>query len=244
MSKQQYEKININLEEFKIDASSGNFTPKELAIKYNLLRDNKARRVYYIANKHNIPLNFKKDKSYITDEYREKISRTNTGRKRTDEQILNYKAAAAKRGNNRPIGSYNHSEDTKNKIRESNLKTYENLPPKWLSSCADKPEWFAKLRKIDYNRLNEWEKYQYDVRSLSHRNARKYKKLIKGTKNEGHHLDHILSISEAFNNNIEVEIVSSYHNLRYIPAKQNLQKNSSSEITIEELKQKYYTDQS
>lgn len=244
MSKQIYEKININLEEFKIDAASGNFTPRELAKKYKLLRNNKARRVYYIANKHKVLLNLKKDHSYITDDYREKISKANTGLKRSGEQILNYKAAAIKRGNNRSKGSYNHSEETKNKIRESNIKTYKNLPSKWCSSCVNNPEWFKKLRKIDYDRFSDWEKYQYDVRLLSYRNSRKYHKLIEGNKNKGYHLDHILSISEGFNNNIEVEIVSCYHNLRYIPAKQNLQKNSKSEITIEELKQKYYTKQS
>ncbi len=238
----QYKKITINREDFAKDASSGLFTPKELAIKYGLLEKESVRRIYYFAKKFNINIKTAKDYSYITDEYKQKISKATKGIKRTPEQIENYKKAAKKRGNNRLVNTYKHSEETKAKIKASNLKTYQQLPINWLEKCIHNPEWFLKLRKVDYSKLNEWEKYVYDVRSLSYRNARKYKNLISGEKKDGNHLDHILSISEAFNNQLEIEIAASYHNLRYIPAKENLQKNSKSELTIEELKQKYYAN--
>jgi hypothetical protein len=240
MDKRKYEKIQINLNEFKKDTTSGKFTPKEIAVKYNLIRNNSVRRVYYIAFKHNIIVDFKKDNLYITEEYKQKIANKLKGKKRTLDQIENYKKAAKLRGNNRKIGSYQHKEETKHKIKESNKKTYEQLPIKWKKNCIDNPGWFKKLRKIDYNKLNEWQKYVYDVRLLSQRNARKYCNLIEGEKLIGYHLDHIVSISDAFNNNLPKEITASYHNLRYIPAKENLKKNHRSSLTIEELKNRYY----
>jgi hypothetical protein len=240
MNKRLYEKIKINLEDFKSDAESGNFTPKELAEKYNLLRNNKVRRIYYLGKKHNISFNLKRDYSHITDEWKSTISDKLTGIKRTSDQLNNYKKSAQLRGNNRPIGSYNHSEDVKNKIRESNVRTYEKLPSNWSSSCINNPEWFKKLRKIDYDKLDDWEKYCYNVRRLSYKNAKKYKDLIEGEKGKGYHLDHILSISEAFNNDLDIDIVSSHYNLRYIKAEENLKKSYKSEISINELKQKYY----
>jgi hypothetical protein len=240
MSKRQYKKIIINIDEFANDASLGVFTARELAEKYGLMRNSSPRMLYYFSNKNNIILNLKRDLSYKTDEYKQKISNALTGIKRSEEQIKNYKIAAKARGNNRPIGTYFHSEETKDKIREANLYTYKDLPIKWLEKCLDNPNWFKALRKIDYDNLSEWRKYCYDVRSLSYRNARKYSHLIEGSKQNGYHLDHIFSISEAFNNKLEVEIVSSYHNLRYIPANENLQKSSSSHITLKELKEIYY----
>ncbi len=240
MSKRQYKKIIINIDEFTNDASSGIFSAKELAEKYDLMRDNSTRRLYYFSNKNNIILNLKRDDSYRTNEYKQKISNALTGIRRTEEQIENYKIAAKARGNNRPIGTYLHSEETKNKIRETNLNTYKDLPIKWREKCLDNPNWFKALRKIDYNKLSEWQKYCYDVRKLSYKNAIKYAHLIEGSRQDGYHLDHIFSISEAFNNKLEVEIVSCYHNLRYIPASENLQKSSSSHITLQELKEIYY----
>ena len=209
-------KKDFNINEFTTDIQSGELTAKQIAIKFDLLKNNCCRKIYYLAKKYKIKLNLKKDNDYYrTSEYKEKISKSLKGKKRSPEQIENYKKAAKKRGNNRKIGEYQHSEETKFKIQESNLITYSNEKPiKWMDSCLNNPNWFKKLRKIDIEKLNDWELYVYKVRSLTKRNARKYSNLIEGKKQNDYHLDHIVSISDGFNNNLEVEIISSYHNLR------------------------------
>jgi len=238
-------KKNFNIDEFTRDIESGNFTAKEIAIKFDLLKNNCCRKIYYLVKKYKIKLNLKKDyDSYRTLEYKEKISKSLKGKKRSSEQIENYKKSAQKRGNNRKIGEYRHSEQTKFKIRESNLKTFSNEKPiKWMDSCLNNPNWFKKLRKTDIEKLNDWESYVYKVRSLTKRNARKYSNLIEGKKQNDYHLDHIVSISDGFNNNIDIEIICHYVNLRYISAKENLIKNYRSEMTIEELKEKYFNSE-
>lgn len=229
--------LRFNKSNFATDSLSGNFSAKELSAKYNL----KPKRIYYFFKKLNIRPNLKKDVKYKESvEYRKKISDKLKGIKRSPEQIQNYKKAAKKRGNNRPKGSYKHSEETKLKIKESNQIAWRDLPENWKKSCILNDEWFKKLRKVDLENLNEWERYVYEVRSLTAKNARKFKKLISGEKNKDNHLDHIFSISDGFLNQIEVEIISHYTNLRYISAKENLQKRNKSSTSIEQLKEKYY----
>jgi hypothetical protein len=230
--------IHFDREQFKIDATSANFTAEQLRLKYGFKTKNK---IYYHAQKLGIKVNIKKDISaYQTEEFRKKISEALTGIKRSPEQIEKYKTAAKKRGNNRPKGTYQHSEDVKQKIKETNKKTWNSLPEKWVQACSNNENWFKKLRKIDIEKLNEWERYLYQVRSLSYRNAKKFSHLISGEKQDGYHLDHIVSISDAFNNKLDIEIASHYVNLRYIPARENLIKNFRSDMSIDDLKQKYY----
>jgi ribosomal protein L34E len=230
--------IHFDREQFKIDAESSNFTAQELAFKYGFKNKNK---VYYHAKKLKIQLNIKKNiNSYRTVEYKEKISKALKGIKRSPEQIENYKASAKKRGNNRPKGTYKHSEEVKEKIKKTNEKVWNELPQKWIDACLNNELWFKKLRKIDVEQLNDWEKYVYRVRRLSYKNAKIFSDLIEGEKQKGHHLDHIVSISEGFNNGLDIEIISHYTNLRYISAKENLTKNSRSDMSIEDLKKKYY----
>lgn len=229
-------KIDIDEEQFKVDIESGNYTPVELAKKYNLMRDGSPRRVYYVAKKIGATINTRKDLSYITAEYRERCSKSATGKKRTPEQIENYRVSARKRGNNRPVGTYKHTEETRKKIRESNIETYKTLPYKWVDACISNEKWFNKLRRIDRAKLTEWERYNYEVRLLTWRNARRYK--IEGTKDNSMHLDHILSISEGFKVGASIEEVAHPANLRYIPAKDNLKKSWKSDISILQLREK------
>lgn len=230
--------IHFNREQFKIDATSFLFTAEELRIKYKFKTKNK---IYYHAKKLGIKTNLKKDiNCYKTEEYRQKISLALKGKKRSPEQIQNYKNSAKKRGNYRSKGSYRHTEEVKQKIKESNKKVWNILPEKWIQSCLNNEQWFKKLRKIDVEKLSDWEKYVYQTRSLSYRNAKIFAHLIEGEKQNGYHLDHIVSISEGFNNGLDIEIISHYTNLRYIPARDNLIKNSQSDMSIEDLKQKYY----
>lgn len=55
----------------------------------------------------------------------------------------------------------------------------------------------------------------------------------RGKNKNDYHLDHIFSIYDGFLNKIQPEIIGSIINLRFIPAKQNLQKHKRSEIDKE-----------
>jgi hypothetical protein len=249
---------------FKDDAESGNFTISQLATKYNISK----RKIYYIVKKHNISLDIIKDTSYKSNpEYRLKISNSLKGISRSSETKQKYKdvAAARKYGNNRIPGTYFHSEDTKQKIKDSNIRVYlENKPTKWLKATIENPEWFLNLIKSAKNRpqkteehirkiveskvkmpydqwllvKTEFEKYSLIVRKLT-RKSTKRKNLIEGNKQKGYHLDHIVSIYDGFINDIEPEIISHYINLRYIPAKENLKKNKKSHKSIDTLIKEY-----
>lgn len=54
----------------------------------------------------------------------------------SEDQRKNYRIAAQKRGNNRPVGSYKHSEETIKKIRESNTGKTRSLEHRKKISMA------------------------------------------------------------------------------------------------------------
>jgi len=54
-------------------------------------------------------------------------------------------------------------------------------------------------------------------------------------RNRQNHIDHILSIVEGFNNNLDPKIVGSVYNLRIIKGVANRKKSYKSDITIKEL---------
>lgn len=60
--------------------------------------------------------------------------------------------------------------------------------------------------------------------------------------NDAYHLDHIVSITDGFNNGIPAEIIGSIHNLRFIPAYDNMNKKQRSDMTLEVLLELYYGD--
>jgi hypothetical protein len=186
--------------------------------------------------------------------------------KRTEEQKQRYREAAARRvfRNNRPPGTYKCSEATKQKMRESNLKTWQQLPTKWLESCLLNDEWFEKLRdaaKLKPAKTTEhlhkiveakvgmpydtWlvvrgEYAAYDARVRTITERQELSSLSNWEKRgKGYHLDHRFSIIEGFRNGVDPEIIGDITNLEFVPVKVNLTKNSKCSITLQELLLRY-----
>lgn len=87
-------------------------------------------------------------------------------------------------------------------------------------------------------------KYRKDVGKLT--NREEVQKLANFDKVDNHcynddayHIDHIVSVLHCYNNNIHPEVCASIHNLRCIPWRENLSKSSKSDMTINELLERY-----
>lgn len=81
--------------------------------------------------------------------------------------------------------------------------------------------------------------YKQKAHALTRLVYKKYKHLInpqnlKRSK-EGYHLDHIVSLADGFRNGTPLYIITHPANLRIIPAKENVSKNSKSDMTLDEL---------
>jgi hypothetical protein len=107
-------------------------------------------------------------------------------------------------------------------------------------------ECFWESLNIPIEQKNDYELYRKLVYKQTRVSVRKFnnivnpKKLKRGNKDGEYHLDHKFSISEGFKNNIPPFIIGSYHNLEYIPNKDNLSKLSSCSIDINMLCDIYY----
>jgi predicted Zn-ribbon and HTH transcriptional regulator len=106
--------------------------------------------------------------------------------------------------------------------------------------CYSKKQTDTKVRRgqITDPALNS--EYEIYKRAVWRHSNRAYKlHLFEQIRDRHNHLDHILSIVEGFKNKVGAEIIGSIHNLRIIPAKANRTKSYKSNITVEELLQKY-----
>lgn len=94
-------------------------------------------------------------------------------------------------------------------------------------------------------KINEFRKYHTKVFFYTRKTIRKYIGLINpdnkliGIKEGLYNVDHIYSIFDGFNNNINPEIIGSYINLQVILWKDNLKKQRKSWMTKEELYERY-----
>ncbi len=90
--------------------------------------------------------------------------------------------------------------------------------------------------------LTEYEEYRRRITNISNRNYTKYKKIInpynKERKRNKYSLDHRFSVVDGFLNKIDENIISHPCNLQIITEKENMQKHSKSDITIEVLEEK------
>jgi hypothetical protein len=264
--KRRYDKIlnRIDKDIFKEKATSGKFTVTEITDYFNI----PYIRFYYLCKKLGIKPNTLQDKEYTkTEEYRQKISIANKGKKRSSLSIENYKKACSKREikNNRPFGTYKHTECTKVKIRQSNKDNWRDgdRPFKWLIATLENPEWRRKLSKAGKGRpktlqsiikqietktgytyekwqelKTEYRKYRQQVLVITRRQNKTNIKNF-NIKQKGWHLDHIYSISEGWKNNVDPNIIGHFVNLRYITAKENCTKNKKSGFTKEKLYELY-----
>ena len=239
--------LKIDIDQFRnVISSRTDLTRKDVCEQFSI----SDRQYYYLCRIHNIKSVLKVDRSYQqSDDYKQKISNGNLGKTRSTSQKLNYCRSAKKRGNNRPIGTYTHSEQTKEKIRLSNKKTYVILPEAWLQSTVNSPEWRTHLKKSAIQRIETDTGMTYDeyLAQLSekeqyYREVRYYTNLndpttISGydSKNKNYHLDHIYSIIDGWYNQISPKTIGHNVNLRFIPAKENQSKNKKSHISKENL---------
>lgn len=248
------------IDNLKEIVESGNFTHKEVTEKFEIT----PRQLYYLVKKYGMQNNLITDRSFMkSSEFSQAISRGNSGKIRSEEQRENYRTAAAARfvKNNRGDG-WHHSPETIEKITNSNLQTYENLPQKWLDACILNDEWFIKLsenapltkdaahtHKVIESKVGmsyeewqivrgEYDKYCAEVRKFTERQTlntlENYDK--RGTE---YHLDHKFSMHEGFRMRVSSEIVGNITNLRMITAQENLTKNKNCSITLQQLLEEY-----
>lgn len=98
--------------------------------------------------------------------------------------------------------------------------------------------------RIPFEKIEEFNEYSKKVRYLTRSNYLRYKKIISGYElkevdSKNYHIDHIYSISDGFLNKIDPGIISSYFNLRVIKKSDNLMKGRKSEISLDNLLEKY-----
>jgi len=126
----------------------------------------------------------------------------------------------------------------KNKFRINNTTKdgLQNYCSKCLNSLIPKKDGWRKYTKKE---LKSVELYRNNVKILTNYNYIKYFNIINPNKlNRSfteYHLDHIYSVQDGFDNNINIDIISSPINLRLLSANNNISKNRKSEFSKEEL---------
>lgn len=137
----------------------------------------------------------------------------------------------------------NISGDNKNayiNINCPNGHTYETKYIQFKRGYRCRECYYESLR-INIEDIKRFEQYNKKVRMLTSINYRKNKIIIDpfNLKSKLYHVDHIYSIADGFRNNIDPKIISSVHNLRIVDSEYNLKKGSKSDISIEDLLEKY-----
>jgi len=100
-----------------------------------------------------------------------------------------------------------------------------------MQECRDIIKKHPNLKKRKLNKIKNLEKRLYYLKVWSITESQPLFKLKNHTKRcfygrHCYHLDHMCSISEGFNKNIEPEIIGRMDNLKFIPAKLNMKKGS------------------
>jgi hypothetical protein len=95
---------------------------------------------------------------------------------------------------------------------------------------------------VDFSIHDDFENYRKAVNKETEKNYRKFKNIINpfgyNRGRDAFHLDHIYSVLHGFLNNVDISIISSPENLRLVLSNMNLTKNSKSDISLEDLKEK------
>jgi hypothetical protein len=141
-------------------------------------------------------------------------------------------------------GHWKNNPEVKEQCRETFAKTKAQGKHK---KVVRSETWRTKVqatwdKKYEEQNLADYEKYRVVVNKITRRNYTKYKNLIETnglTKCKENHLDHIFSVSEAWRNGVDPEIVGHWTNLRVIPAVENMSKNARSDKTLEQLYDDY-----
>jgi hypothetical protein len=145
------------------------------------------------------------------------------------------------------LGTYKNA---KSKLQFKCVKhhyLFETNPNGILSGHLNCPECYSqkqtdtKVQKgqiTDPGLKSEYELYRQSVWRFSNRTYKKH--LSNQKRNRQNHLDHVLSIVEGFQNKVPPEIMGSIHNLRIINGQANRHKSYKSEITVQQLYERYY----
>jgi len=103
---------------------------------------------------------------------------------------------------------------------------------------------------VPLEQLSELKKYRRNVAKYTNRSLKKYGYLInpdnlsigRGISNNCYSVDHIFSVIEGFKQYVDPIIIGSIHNLQIILFRENSSKKDKCEITLHELKKRYYED--
>ncbi len=124
---------------------------------------------------------------------------------------------------------------------------FDTTPNQMLSGhnqcpeCAAQKTTNTKLQNsqsvIDPALKSDFENYKRAVWRYSNRTYKK--SMSEQTRDRQNHLDHILSIIEGFKNNVPAEVMGSIHNLRIMNGQANRHKSYRSDITVEDLMEKF-----
>jgi hypothetical protein len=149
------------------------------------------------------------------------------------------------------------------KIKQTNRKTWQNLPQAFVKNCLENPQWHAKLSAAQTKPCSEkrrraiieakvgmpYEEWlcvrsAYQIYAMQVRYVTEQQPLdtllnheLRG--NTSYHLDHKFSVIEGFRNGILPVVIGNIINLEYITAKENLTKRAKCSLSIDELLRAY-----
>lgn len=126
------------------------------------------------------------------------------------------------------------------KVKCPNNHLYETRYVNW--SCGKRCQrCFYDSIMISDDQIEKYEKYCNYIRSLTRQTYKINKQIIDPYNKQSKlfHIDHIYSIYDGFKNNIDPIILSSIYNLRLITREENSKKGGKSDMTLEELLEKY-----
>ena len=141
---------------------------------------------------------------------------------------------------------YKNSNTKLNFICTNHNYQFNSQPYTILAGHINCPECYSyKQNKTRANRgqvadpdlKTEYELYRRAVWRFSNRTYKE--KMSEQVRDRHNHLDHIVSIVEGFQNKVEPKILGSIHNLRIISSQANRHKSYRSDITIDELLERY-----
>lgn len=199
----------------------------------------------------------KKDWQVVADRYRKTMSKKEPDeireiierRTKNGHANCSYKKSVTKRRktcterhgssvyNNPSKISYTKKNWTKEKKEEFLSRLKESLGGRWLNDYHDE-KMYKRRRKtleesgsvVPIEALSEWELYRNEVRNLTKRNYRKFKKIInpnnlpRGNGRGKYHLDHIIPVLYGFLNDVPVEEMAGVDNLQMLLDKDNRKK--------------------
>jgi hypothetical protein len=138
------------------------------------------------------------------------------------------------------VDNPSYSEEIKKKIIKTNIERYG------IDNCMKLSSFHRKqvetLVGMDYDyyyneHLPAFESYKRKVWAITKKQPleklENYDK--RGRGNHGYHVDHIVSMSDGFKNNVDPEIIGNISNLRMMIGSDNLSKGARSDMSINEL---------